>query len=170
MPRKTRFFAPGGASHLTVHGVADEPIFLVDLDCYCYLAILRTVTRRVGWTVASWCLMSTHVHLVVVLGADTRVSWAMQTLNSVYAREFNRWHHRRGHVFGERFRDRTISDDLHLEAANEYVLRNPVTAGLVRNVEDWRWSGGGSLEPHAPRWRNDTKLSRSRDVLVRPRG
>ncbi|MCP9488047.1 MAG: transposase [Gaiellaceae bacterium MAG52_C11] len=166
MPRRPRSFAPGSATHLTVRGVDDERIFLVDLDYHCYLAILRKVTARVDWTIASWCLMPTHVHLVAVLGQDVRVPWAMQTLNSVYAREFNRWHHRHGHVFGERYCDREIATELHLAAASDYVLRNPVTAGIVGRVEEWLWSGDWRLEPR----RIDAKPAHSRDVLVRPRG
>ena len=91
--------------------------------------------------------MHTHYHLVVLTGLDPAVSAAMQRLNGVYAREFNRRHHRRGHLFGQRYSPTVVEDERHLAAACSYVLLNPVTAGLVRSVEDWPWSGGAELEP-----------------------
>ena len=147
MGRKLRSFEPGVPSHLTAHGVDDEPIFRCDLDRIRLLALLKDVARRAQLRVLAWCLMTTHYHLLVLAATEPRVSWAMQTLNSVYAREFNHRHFRRGHLFGERFTDTAVETELHFQAAVDYVLENPVRAGLVRRVEDWRWSGGELLEP-----------------------
>src|SRR5688500_13666659 len=101
MGRKLRTFYPGVPSHLTAHGVDDEPIFRSDLDRFDLLGRIRRATERAHWQIVAWCLMSTHYHMLVVSGDDPRVSWAMQTINSVYAREFNHRHGRRGHLFGE---------------------------------------------------------------------
>ncbi len=149
MARRPRVFAPGGAYHLTARGVDDGAIFNTTFDCFQLLALLRDVTKRVGWTVAAWCFMHTHYHLVVVTGPDPGVSRAMHRLNGIYAREFNERHGRRGHLFGDRYSPRPVEDDLHLMAACGYVLLNPVTAGIVGCVEDWPWSGGADLEPRA---------------------
>ena len=91
--------------------------------------------------------MTTHYHLLVVVGRDPRIPWALQTLNSVYAREFNARHGRRGHVFGARYTDTLVGTDFHLHSAVAYILENPVRAGLVQRVEDWPWSSDGRLEP-----------------------
>ena len=147
MPRRPRVFVPGGAYHLTARGVDGAAIFLSAFDCLTFLALLRSVSKRATWLVPAWCFMTTHYHLVVQTAASTDVSAAMHRLNGVYAREFNLRHHRRGHLFGERYSPTPIEDERHLAAACGYVLLNPVTAGLVRSVEDWPWSGDGRLEP-----------------------
>jgi REP-associated tyrosine transposase len=164
--RRPRSFAPGAATHLTSHGVDDRPIFLTDLDRFQLLALLRRVSEQVGWRVVAWCLMTTHYHLLVVGAAEPRISWAMQKLNSVYAREFNRRHRRRGHLFGERFTDTVVESDEHLGAAIDYILENPVRAGLVQGVGHWPWSGDHRLEPRALR-RIVTPEAENRDILVR---
>ena len=110
--------------------------------------------------------MTTHYHLLVIGDAEPRISWAMQKLNSVYAREFNLRHRRRGHVFGDRFTDTVVGTDGHLAAAIDYVLENPVRAGLVPRVEDWAWSGDERLEPRSLR-RIVTTATESRNTLVR---
>ena len=153
-------------THLTSRGVDDQPIFLSDLDRFQLIALLRRVTEQVGWRVVAWCLMTTHYHLLVIGAAEPRISWAMQQLNSIYAREFNLRHRRRGHLFGERFADTVVETDGHLVAAIEYVLENPVRAGLVPCVEDWAWSGDDRLEPR-PLRRIVTDATQSRDTLVR---
>jgi putative transposase len=147
MPRKPRLFEQGVLTHLTACGVDDEPIFFTELDRIALLVRLRHITKRVDWQVVAWCFMTTHYHLLVVVGRDARIPWALQALNSVYARELNIRHGRRGHVFGSRYTDTLVANDFHREAAIAYILENPVRAGLVKRVEDWPWSGGGTLEP-----------------------
>ena len=56
------------------------------------------------------------------------------------AREFNRRHHRFGHLFAERFTARVIEGDEYLFDACAYVVLNPVKAGLCLQPEDWPWS------------------------------
>jgi REP element-mobilizing transposase RayT len=147
--------------------VDDQPIFRSDLDRYDLLHLLRKVTKRVRWHVVAWCFMTTHYHLLVVAPAEPRISLAMQTLNSAYARRFNQVHGRRGHVFGARFTDTTVETDDHLAAAAAYILENPVRAGLVRGVDEWPWSGDAPLER---RHDGDTLPEPNRNILVRRRG
>src|SRR5215204_2897428 len=86
------------------------------------------------------CLMGTHYHLVVET-TSKRLSHGMQYLNGEYAQRFNRRHHRDGHVFGARFAAWVVRDDEHYGCTLEYVLTNPVRAGLVEDWTDWPWSG-----------------------------
>jgi REP element-mobilizing transposase RayT len=148
---KPRSFYPGAPTHVTAHGVDGEPIFRSDLDRFDLLARIHRVTERARWQIVAWCLMGTHYHLLVISGAEPRVSWAVQAINSVYAREFNRRHGRRGHLFGERFTDTLVESDSHLHACIDYILENPVRAGLVRRVEQWPWSGLERLERRGER-------------------
>ena len=168
MPRRLRDFVPGEPIHLTARGVDELRIFLSDFDRLAFLALLRRVTERVRWHLAVWCLMDTHYHLIVFPADEARVPRAMQALNSVYAREFNHRHGRRGHVFGERYSHTGIASASHLRAACDYVLDNPVRAGLVRNALDWAWSGDHRLEPRLPEV--GTKPVHFRDRAVRRRG
>ena len=168
MPRRHRRFVAGAPVHLTAHGVDDEPIFRTDFDRFSLLALLHRLTERVAWRIAAWCLMDTHYHLVLFPALEPRVAWAMQTLNSTYAREFNQRHGRRGHLFGERYTHTEITSRAHLQAACTYVLDNPVRAGVVRTAFDWPWSGDHTLEPRLIQ--PGTKLVHIRDRAVRSRG
>ena len=82
--------------------------------------------------------MTTHYHLLVVVPEELRVSWAMQAVNSVYAREFNARHGRRGHLFGDRFADTLVESDPQCEKTIAYILENPVRAGMVKRSRTGR--------------------------------
>jgi hypothetical protein len=104
---------------------------------------------------------------VVVPEQTSRVSWALQKLHSVYAREFNARHRRRGHLFGERFTDTCVETDPHGRRTVAYILDNPVRAGLVRRCDEWNWSGLATLRP---RDELDTLQAPSRHNPVRRGG
>jgi putative transposase len=168
MPRRPRAFFPGAATHITARGIDDQPIFLSDPDRYELLGLLRKATEVVGWQVLCWCLMTTHYHLLVVAPRDERlVSTAMHRVQSTYARNFNAWHGRRGHVFGERFTDTPIESKGQGRRTIAYILDNPVRAGIVKRWEDWPWSGFESLHP---RDEVDTIALRDPDIPVRLAG
>lgn len=168
MPRRPRTYYPGLPTHLTARGVDDEPIFRSDLDRYELLAIIRKVTDRVDWTVLCWCLMTTHYHLLVVVPDDEElVSAAMHRINSTYARRFNSWHRRRGHVFGARYADTLVESHPHRKRTVGYILDNPVRAGIVKHYDEWNWSG---LETLHPRDELGTLSTRNRHIPVRRGG
>lgn len=83
--------------------------------------------------------MGTHYHLLLEAKADALPA-AMQWLNSVYARGFNKRYDRRGHLFGARYDTWLMRDQQHFDATVRYVLNNPVRAGLCKRAEEWRWS------------------------------
>lgn len=147
MPRQQRIYVPGGIFHLTGLAVAEEPLFRTDLDRHDFLALVRGLSRRIDWQIVTWCLMSTHYHLLVALRRQTHVSQILQRLNGTYAVAHNARYGRRGHLFGSRYGYTPVEDGEHLDATIPYILENPVRAGLVARVEDWRWSGLDLLHP-----------------------
>jgi REP element-mobilizing transposase RayT len=136
MPRRA---LPDGYFHVTSRGNRGTRIFLEDLDRLDFLDLLQSTATLFAWRAHAHCLMGTHYHLVVEATRD-RLSEGMRRLNGVYALRFNRRYGLRGHVFETRFSSWVIRDEQHLTAAVEYVLANPVRAGLCREPRDWQWS------------------------------
>jgi REP element-mobilizing transposase RayT len=168
MGRAPRSLFPGVPTHITARGVDEQPIFRSDLDRHELLGIMRETTERVGWSVFCWCLMTTHYHLLVLVPADvTLVAVAMHRINSTYARRFNSWHRRRGHVFGNRYADTLVASDPHGRRTVAYILDNPVRAGIVRRFDEWNWSG---LETLRPRDELGTLAAQARHIPVRRAG
>lgn len=131
---------PSGIYHVTSRGVAKSLIARDDDDRRYFLVLLAREVRREGWDCHAFCLMPNHYHLVAATTVDS-LSRGLRRLNGELAQSFNDRHKRWGHLFGDRFAAFVIRDDGHLANACEYVLNNPVRAGLCKRAEDWLWSG-----------------------------
>jgi putative transposase len=155
VPRRRRSDLPDGIVHVTTRGVWDRLVYLDDDDRRSFLGVFALVVDRHGWDCHAFCLMGTHYHLVVETTIE-QLSTGMQYLNGEYAQRFNRRHHRDGHVFGARFAAWVIRDEEHYARTLEYVLANPVRAGLVDDWTRWPWSSArGATGP----WRERTFAS-----------
>ena len=114
------------------------PIYRDADDRSVFLGLLRLAVEEYEWTCHSFCLMTNHYHLVI----DTTCEYlceGLQLLNGQYAQGFNGKYGRWGHVFGERFWCRPVTEN-RLENVCIYVMMNPVRAGLCNEMEDWPWS------------------------------
>jgi REP element-mobilizing transposase RayT len=110
-------------------------------------------TRRFGWSVTAWVLMTNHFHLVLKT-PDPNLSKGMQWLNSAYANSFNRIHRRGGHLFQGRFKAFLIDEESYFADVLRYVVLNPVRATMCARPEEYRWSSyraTAALEA-APDW------------------
>ena len=139
MPRVPRSCLPDGFFHVTTRGGARTPIYLEDDDRRLFLRLVRRVVRIFDWNFYSLCLMTNHYHFVVDAPREL-LSLGMQSLNGTYALAFNRKYARWGHLFGERFASKVVADVAHLENVCDYVVENPVRAGLCAHPNDWPWS------------------------------
>jgi REP element-mobilizing transposase RayT len=131
---------PAGVYHVTSRGVARSAISRDDDDRRYFLVLLAREVRREGWDCHVFCLMPNHYHLIVATTVES-LSRGLHRLNGDLATAFNERHTRWGHLFGDRFAAFVIRDEEHLRNACEYVLNNPVRAGLCERAEEWPWSG-----------------------------
>lgn len=134
-----RIQVAGGEYHVTATGCAERSIFMDDSDRSCFETILANVIERHRWSCRSFCLMTTHYHLLVTTPAGD-LALGMQQLNGLYAQSFNRRHGCTGHVFKDRYHSEFIQTDSHLLEACRYIALNPVRAGICRRPVDWPWS------------------------------
>src|SRR5436305_8155101 len=125
--------------HIWCRGNRKQPIFVDDFDRERYLALLEKVAKKLGWRVIAYCLMTNHVHLLIVVPADT-VSYGMQLLHGQYAQAFNRRHGYVGHLFQGRFHASRVDDEAYSLQVCRYSVLNPVRAGMVEEAVDWKWS------------------------------
>jgi putative transposase len=145
MPRKPREDIENGLHHVFAHGIAGQLIFVEDVDRHIYLRMLARVIKRMGWRCLGYCLMGTHLHLLIET-PRANLSVGMQRLQSGYAQDFNERRRRLGHLFQGRFGAVRITSDEQLVTVAAYIARNPVEAGLCERAEDWRWSSHAATQ------------------------
>lgn len=143
MPRLARTVFALVPHHVTQRGNRREEVFFTDEDREAYLAWLKEYCRKHHVEVLAYCLMSNHVHLVVVPEADEGLHRVLKPLHMRYAQRINRGRGWEGHLWQGRFFSSPL-DESYLWAAVRYVERNPVRAKLVRKAENYRWSSAGA--------------------------
>ena len=143
MPRIARFVCQGVPHHVTQRGNRRGRVFFSDADCRIYLSWLREYATRHGLDILAYCLMTNHVHLVVVPVATDSMELTFRHLHTRYAQRVNRANDWKGHVWQGRYFASAL-DEPHLWSAIRYVERNPVRAQLVARAEDYPWSSASA--------------------------
>jgi putative transposase len=152
MARFARVVVPGIPHHVTQRGNDRQDVFFCDDDRRMYLTILRDHCRRQGVSVLAWCLMTNHVHFVVLPEHENSLAAAFGRTHNEYAR----WLHVRqrgiGHLWQNRFHSCPL-EGRHLWDAVLYVEMNPVRAGMAQEATHWRWSSAAAHVTAEDPWR-----------------
>ena len=135
----------GQVCFITIRAFGQRPPFTRADLCRLALGVLRDEQARQGCTVYTYCLMPDHLHFLVSAGGDgtSVLTFAEQYKGKSTNRSWTvGW---RGKLWQPRFYDHVVRAEEDLAAIAEYILANPVRAGLVETVEDWPW--GGHMNP-----------------------
>ena len=87
-----------------------------------------------------YCIMPTHIHLVLKQLKDKGISVFMSNALNSYSRYFNIKHNRKGPLWETSFKKVLVESDAQLLHLTRYIHLNPVTAYIVDKPEDWKWS------------------------------
>jgi putative transposase len=103
MPRLARTVFAGVPYHVTQRGNLREDIFLNDDHRNQYLEWLAEYCQRYYVEILSYCLMTNHVHLVMVPKTETGLQQVLKPLHMRYAQQLNRERGWKGHVWQGRY-------------------------------------------------------------------
>jgi len=129
--------------HVTQRGNARQVILAGDEDRVAYLQLLRHYAALHRLSLMGYCLMSNHVHLIVVPGSPEALAQTLKHAHGRYASYWNTRNSSTGHVWQGRFYSCPLGET-HLWEALRYVEMNPVRAGMVAAAEHWRWSSAAA--------------------------
>jgi len=87
-------------------------------------------------SIAAYCLMPNHFHLLIKEIRDDGISTFMQKLGTAYTMYFNARNKRVGGLFVKPFRSRHISTDEYLQHCARYIHCNPI------ELRDPKWKQG----------------------------
>jgi len=139
MGRAWRIEYEGAFYHLMSRGNNGQDIYFTDDDRRLFLETLSEMSERFDIEIYAYVLMSNHYHLLVrTLRANLKK--AMQWFGTTYTRRFNNQNARSGHLFQGRYKSILVQDDAYMMQLSCYIHRNPLRAGIVRRLIDYRWS------------------------------
>jgi len=92
------------------------------------------------YALAAWCVMPTHVHVLIEHLDDTALAAIVQTWKSTSAHAINKRAQRRGSLWRREYFDRFMRTGAQFEATVAYIENNPVAAHLCERPADWPFS------------------------------
>jgi putative transposase len=140
MGRNARIRYPGLIYHVIKRGNNREVVFAEEEDYQHYLNTLQRYKKKYGFKLFAYCLMTNHVHLLIKVGQEGTISQIIQGVTVAHVRYYNYVYRRCGHVWQGRFHSPLISEDGYFLNVMKYIEQNPLRDGMVKNVEDYRWS------------------------------
>lgn len=143
MPRLARAVFAEVPHHVTQRGNRREDVFFTEDDRHLYLEWLIEYCERHQVEVLAYCLMTNHIHLVLVPSTESGLQQVLKPLHMRYAQHVNRCRGWKGHVWQGRYFSSPL-DENYTWAAIRYVERNPVRARMVRKPERYRWSSAAA--------------------------
>jgi REP element-mobilizing transposase RayT len=120
-------------------GNEGRSIFFDDNDRHSFLGVVGEISERFEIDIFAYVLMNNHYHLLLRT-QRANLSKAMHWLGVTYTRRFNNKHSRIGHLFQGRFKNVIIQNDVYLMQLSCYIHRNPLKAGAVDRLAQYRWS------------------------------
>jgi REP element-mobilizing transposase RayT len=141
-----------GIYHIYNRGNNKQPIFFNEGNyvyfvqkCYQYLKPVSEVLV--------WCLMPNHFHFLIEVTDKSMmpvrsgsimmptVTNSFRLLQSSYTKGINKQQGRTGNLFQQKTKAKLIGDNEgYLLTAFNYIHQNPLKAGLVSKIEEWRHS------------------------------
>lgn len=103
------------------------------------------------YTLICYCIMPNHVHLLVEISNEYErddfratkllpLTDMLRLIKGSTAHEANKILNRGGQFWQHENYDHLIRDYNELERLIQYILQNPVKAGLVDNWQNWKWT------------------------------
>lgn len=92
--------------------------------------------------ILAYCIMPNHFHFVVFTQQEGELGTVFKWITQTHTQ---RWHKKRntigtGSLYQGRFKSFPIQEDQYLFNVIRYVERNPLTANLVSNPLNWKYS------------------------------
>lgn len=145
MPRTVRKLSQYNVYHVVLKGINSQQIFYDESDYYNFLNILKDCCGTYNVTVAAYCLMSNHVHLMLK-SDENNIAYMFKSFGASYVYRYNRKYGRTGALFNGRYYSKAINDEGYFSAVLKYIHYNPVTAKICKELSDYRWSSYNSYK------------------------
>ena len=139
--RQKRIFIDGAYYHVTSRTNDRIRVFGNKLGQKIMLMTLQNAKEKYRFHLANFCVMPTHIHLLIKPREGTSLSRIMQWIKTCSAKWWNSIHGSEDHMWGKRYFARVIKNPQEFDHTMGYIDQNPVVAELAATPADWKASG-----------------------------
>jgi putative transposase len=132
-----------GAFTVTVSTWRRQQVFVNATEVHRYREMLEDAARKSGFRLLAYCFMPDHLHLLVEGSEGSDLAQLMKAFKQTSSFDYKQ---RVGRLLWQRsYYDHILRGPDELRPAIEYILGNPVRAGLVENPRAYPFWGGEVL-------------------------
>ena len=139
MSRMSRQKSSTGIYHAILRGINRQIIFEDNEDKEKFLEILKKYKEISQYEIYAYCIMDNHVHILIREGNEP-LSKTMKRIGVSYVYCYNCKYERSGHLFQDRYKSEPVEDDKYLLTVIRYIHQNPLKAGIVDSIDQYKWS------------------------------
>jgi len=139
VPRAPRTKSKSGTYHVIMRGINRQSIFEDIEDREKFIQTLQRYKDICQFKLYAYCLMDNHIHLLLKVDKEP-LETVFRRICGSYVLFYNNKYDRSGNLFQDRFKSEPVEDDKYFLTAFRYILRNPVKAGIVTKIENYRWT------------------------------
>jgi REP element-mobilizing transposase RayT len=138
-------------------GIEKRDIFLNDTDRNDFIDRLAEIAEDGAMDIYAWVLMPNHFHILCKT-KNRPLASSMSKILTGYVVNFNRRHHRHGHLFQNRYKSIVCQEDRYLKELVRYIHLNLLRAEWVKDITELNrcpWSGHSAVMGKVKRrWQN----------------
>jgi len=138
---KKRVLIEGSYYHVTSRTNNKIRVFEGKLGQKIMLITLQEAKEIFRFRLANFCIMPTHIHLLIKPEEGSCLSKIMYWIKMHSAKRWNCIHGSTDHLWGNRFFARAIRNQQEYENIMNYIDQNPIRSGLVQEPDEWKASG-----------------------------
>jgi putative transposase len=140
MARLPRIVVPNQPLHIMHRGNNRQDIFESEDDMFRIKNDIKESLLKSKCKLHAYVIMKNHLHLLLTPSDKEQLVIFMQSMANRYARYFNTKHKRTGTIWEGRVKSCLIDSEAYLFVLYKYIEMNPIKAGMVKNLKNYRWS------------------------------
>ena|ERR1700733_2116027 len=125
--------------HVYNRGNNKDLIFFEDENYRYFLAQFKKYVAPFC-DVFAYCLMPNHFHFFLKVNDEVLFEKGIKNFFISYSKAINKKYDRVGSLFQGRYKVSEITSESYFTRIITYIHQNPVVAGIVKNMEDYKYS------------------------------
>lgn len=140
MPTAGRQIYDGAVCHIIQRGNNRQKIFRETEDFEKFLSLIKEYKAKYAFDVYNYCLMSNHIHFLIKISKGRDLPKLMQGVFQSFRFYYRRKYKYTGYLFQGRYKSKLIEKDSYLLECARYIERNPLRAGIIDDLSQYRWT------------------------------
>ena len=140
MPTQRRIIYDGAVCHIIQRGNNRQNLFREEEDYGKFLSLIREYKDKIVFELYNYCLMSNHLHILMKIIDEDDLPKLMQGIFQSFRFYYKRKYKYTGYLYQGRYKSKLIEKDSYLLECARYIDRNPLRAGIVKDLSSYRWS------------------------------